>query len=206
MNNLDSHKSHKTSSNTIELVTHINGVALDESYLNMIHKGIDGYYFHNSLQLYSHSDEAVETYNNIRDVNEQFFRYYGDLFDGLATFGQDLFGNQFCFGRSGILFFNSETAEAEHLVDHFEEWLLHLFKDLDYLTGQQLAAKLKENKKKELIGGRLYPKKPFVDGGTFDFENTFNLKYPDYISYYSNIAKQVKNLPDGSTIKFKIIE
>jgi hypothetical protein len=124
---------------------------------------------------------------------------------GLIAFGQDLFGNQFCFTSDthSIVFFNSETGERETIAIDFEFFLRELYAQFNYYTGIPILKEWLANNQLA-FNSRLCPKIPFIMGGEFKIDNLYAGTYPAYMRAYSNIAKQIYNLPDGTKVKLQI--
>lgn len=163
-----------------------------------------GFFFDKSLVLYSHG--GSDNYCQIYYVNGLLSREYGHLFDGLISFGQDLFGNQFCFekGSTKISFFEIEVAEKKTIANSFEEWETLLKKEWEYYSAYPYLERwLKFNTLND--NERICPKKPFVIGGDYENSNFYALEFPKFISYNSSIAKQLQNVPDGTKVVLKII-
>ena len=170
----------------------------DENYFFFISKISDGGYFHDyALHIYGYN--TTRDFNCISIVNNVLKTEFGDIFNGLYSFGEDVFGNQFVFSKEGILFFNIETGERKLVANTFSDWLKVLNQDILYFSGKNFSSYLKES-----VGTRLCPKIPFVIGGEYDFENLYVSSFPKYISLNANIAKQIYNLPDGTNIKIEL--
>jgi len=185
------------------LMSRYNMLKQAEEYFNFLIKmNNGGFFFDKALQIYGFNYQ--DNFCNISSVNSQLRMSYGKLFEGLTSFGQDLFGNQFSFNSFGnVIFFNSETSEREILAENFTKWIDVLIGDLEYLTGAKLA-KGWTTKHSLAYNERLYPKVPFIIGGEYQIENLFALQYPKYIEAYANVANQIHNLPDGTKIEIKI--
>ena len=54
------------------------------------------------------------------------------------------------------------------------------------------------------LGYRLIPKRPFVVGGEFTWENMMAMPELQGMQYRANIANPIKDLPDGTDIEFLI--
>ncbi len=164
-----------------------------------------GFFYQRSLHLYSYSHNRE--FNDIEFFNSLLKETYGEMFTGLESFGQDLFGNQFCFDiiNHTIVFFNTETGKREVIATNFENWLEVLYKHFDYYIGSAL---LKEwyTKNELAFQQRLCPKLPFVGGGEFKINNLKNGTFPDYIKEYYSIAKQVFHLPEGASVKIAVLK
>ncbi len=173
----------------------------DDIYSNFIvDSGNGGFFYEKSLQIYSFSHK--NKFNNIDNVNRILTNEYQDIIDGLVSFGQDIFGNQFCFEISSrkIVFFDSETGERKNLALNFSNWIDVIYSDFDYFIGLNVLKKW-SSINALAFNERLYPKIPFIMGGEFAVDNLFAASFPNFIVDYANIAKQVFNLPDGTRIK-----
>ncbi|MUV04514.1 hypothetical protein GN157_12415 [Flavobacterium rakeshii] len=155
-----------------------------------------GYFFNSALHLYGFN---TEDNHDIKHVNRLLLNEYGSIFEGLYSFGEDIFGNQFCFSAKGVFFFNIEIGEKDFLCLTFDEWLFMLENETDYLTGQIFSDIIINH---EL---RLCPKIPFVTGGEYKKENLRSMNFPDYIIINANIARQIYNLPDGTSVTINIV-
>jgi len=169
---------------------------IDTGYLQLV-KGYTngGYFFNSALHLYGF---YTENNHDIKYVNRLLLHEYESNFEGLYSFGEDIFGNQFCFSAKGVFFFNIETGEKEFLCLTFEEWLCMLENETDYFTGQIFSNIIINHKL------RLCPKIPFVTGGEYKRENLYSLDFPDYIFTNANIARQIYNFPDGTDVTINI--
>ena len=164
-----------------------------------------GFFFNQALHLYGFCNEP--TYHSIDVVNHFIYNEFKELSKGLFFFGQDIFGNQFGFGKSGIVFFNIETAEREIIAKDFVKWIEVIFEDLEFLTGQKFVKQWAiKNKETIEYNQRFCPKKPFIVGGDYDTSNLYLQQFPLYLSSNANIARQVYNLPDGTDINIKMTD
>jgi hypothetical protein len=94
-----------------------------------------------------------------------------------------------------VVTFEPETGAVEELSTSLEGWADRILKDYALLTGFPLAHEWQQRQGQLAAGKRLLPKRPFVLGGEYTLENLYELD-----------ATQLKNLPDGTTVKFNVIE
>jgi len=177
---------------------------LDELYFDFVLASQNGGFFYGqALHIYGYT--KVPEFHSIDSVNVLLDKEYGNIFGNLIAFGQDLFGNQFCFDKSSntIILFNSETGERETLGQKFDGWVRVLYDQLEYLTGIIILENWNSNNHLE-FGQRLYPKIPFIMGGEYGVKNLYAAAFPAFLKAYANIARQVYNLPDGTKVKLKI--
>lgn len=177
----------------------------DSDYLHFVEKFFNGgMFFGGSLILYSFG--TTDSYAQISEVNSALNREFESLFKGLFAFGQDIFGNQFCFesGTTNIVFFGIDDGDKKMMSGSFKEWLTIMENDSDYYTGYPYLHRWKSSYQLR-DGERLCPKIPFIIGGEYGIENFYTSGFPDYIRVNSSIAKQIFDLPDGQEIKLTII-
>lgn len=176
----------------------------DDGYFDFVIESENcGFFYGQSLQIYGLSSD--HQFNDIDGINSLLQREYGEIIDGLISFGQDLFGNQFCFdiAQNCIIFFDSETGEREVIASGFASWINVIYDRLEHFTGITVLESWLSNNKFE-FNQRLCPKIPFIMGGEFKIDNLYAGNFPDSIKAYANIAKQVYNLPNGAQVKLNI--
>jgi hypothetical protein len=176
----------------------------DNSYFDFVIESKNcGFFYGQSLHMYGFS--SVHKFNDIDAVNSLLQSEYGNIIRGLTSFGQDLFGNQFCFNQanSNIVLFNSETGEIEPIASSYIDWVNVLDSDLEYFTGINILENWR-SKNQFNFYQRLCPKIPFIMGGEFKVDNLYAGKFPEFLTAYANIAKQIYNLPDGTKVKLNI--
>lgn len=177
----------------------------DADYLIFIREiSNGGFFLAQSLLIYPHTLTA--TYPDIKLVNKSLNEEFADYFDELISFGQDIFGNQFCFDMkdSKVVFFNIEDASRSEMGNNFRAWMEIFIDDYDYYSGYTYAKAWQSNHTLE-FDQRLCPKKPFSIGGDYLVENFYPLNYPAYLKLNADIAKQLHNLPDGTKVQLSII-
>lgn len=131
---------------------------------------------------------------------------YGELVEGAFFFAEDAFGNQFCAREDCIYSFEAETGELNVLADDLEEWARRVLKEYDMLTGYPLLRQWQEKNGALPAGMRLMPKIPFVLGGEYSLANLYPLGAVSAMRSRGNLARQIKDLPDGTQVEFHIIE
>ena len=176
----------------------------DHTYFDFVIESQNGGFFYNqSLHIYSYSHNR--DFNDIENINGLLKQEYGEMFEGLESFGQDLFGNQFCFDTSSkkIVFFTTETGKREVISTDFTDWLDVLYKHFGYYLGLTLLKDWQFHNRLA-FNQRLYPKMPFVAGGEFKTDNLYAATFPDFIKAYISIARQVHHFPEGTRVKIEI--
>jgi hypothetical protein len=129
---------------------------------------------------------------------------YGDLSKGCLFFAEDIFGGQFCIESNCVWQFDPETGERVLLGASLDEWAKKLLSDYEVLTGYPLAHAWQEVNGIIPEGMRLVPRTPFVLNGEFALSNLVLMESEKSMRVRGNLARQIKNLPDGAQISFRI--
>lgn len=177
----------------------------DDNYKVFIQKVTNGGFFlSQSLMIYPHMNDME--YPGIKTVNDCLQLEFGSFFEGLVSFGQDIFGNQFCFDTINleVVFFNIEDGTKTYMAESFKGWIDCFMKDYDYYSGYSYSNDWQSNHKLD-FNERLCPKKPFTIGGDYNVTNFYASVYPAFLKLNAALAKQLHDLPDGTPIQFKIL-
>lgn len=148
------------------------------------------------------AEQGIERWNS----DELWRNCYQDMTDGCLFFAEDIFGGQFCIKDDLIFTFDPETGELERLASGYEEWAQTILDDYKVLTGQPLAHEWQERYGALPAGKRLIPRQPFVAGGKFEIENLYALDAVKGMRFRADLAIQLRDVPDGAQIEFKIVE
>jgi hypothetical protein len=180
------------------------GLIADKEYFSFVIDSKNGGFFYGqSLHIYGYSQ--IHAYHDMESINLLLQKEYGDITNGLVSFAQDLFGNQFCFDTAGnnIVFLDVETGGKDVIARDFSSWVDALQERLHYFTGINVLEEWVLNDQLK-FDQRLCPKVPFVMGGEFKVNNLYASSFPNSIRAYANIARQVYNLPEGTPVKLNI--
>lgn len=131
---------------------------------------------------------------------------YGELAHKAMFFAEDAFGNQFCIRDNRVCSFDAETGALDVLASSLEEWAKRLLSEYRVLTGHPLIHLWQERNGSIPTGARLMPKIPFVLGGEYSLGNLYALSDVRAMRSRGNLARQLKNLPDGSQIEFRVVD
>lgn len=137
---------------------------------------------------------------------DRWKKEYGDRATDLLCFAEDVFGYQFAIRADKICRFDPETGNSEDIASDMEEWAGLILNNYEVETGYPLAHEWQKRFGQLRIGQQLIPKIPFVLGGEFDISNLYAVEAVRGMHIRANLARQIKDLPDGSKIKFEITE
>jgi hypothetical protein len=131
---------------------------------------------------------------------------YQELVERMLFFAEDAFGNQFCLHDGQVCLFDAETGGLERKGRTLDEWAKLLLEDYKVLTGHPLLHEWQIRNGALPIGKRLIPKMPFVLGGQYAIENLYAIEAVSGMKARGNLARQIKNLPEGAEVQFQIID
>ncbi|HLN16782.1 MAG TPA: hypothetical protein VK277_08540 [Acidimicrobiales bacterium] len=131
---------------------------------------------------------------------------YDGMADGLLFFAEDIFGGQFAFCSEGVVSFDPETGDVERIATDLESWADRVLADYQLLTGFPVAHSWQELHGQLPPGMRLVPKRPFVLGGEFGPANLYALDAAEGMRFRGELATQIRDLPEGASVSFKIVE
>lgn len=133
-----------------------------------------------------------------------------DVYEGLADdrlfFAEDVFGGQFCIFDGSIHSFDPETGGMNHLAGSMDEWAGLILSDHEFLTGYPLGHAWQLAHGPIPVGKRLLPKIPFVAGGSYSIENLHAVDSVAGMRFRGEIACRIKDLPDGESIGFDVVD
>lgn len=179
---------------------------LGDELLNLLRLRNGFYAFESALHLFpcgpAENDIPLITWNS----SELWRNEYGSLADAMLFFGEDAFGNQFCIRGNRICTFEAETGNVEVIAKSFEQWGKEILDDFRVLTGHPLMHEWQTQHGALPVGKRLMPRTPFVLGGEYKVENLYALSSVSAMKTRGNLAVQIKDLPDGAQIEFRVIE
>jgi hypothetical protein len=167
----------------------------------------NGFYaFESALHVFSTHSNGSEIGLTDWNAPELWINEYRGMAGGALFFAEDIFGGQFCVKGGGIYSFDPETGRAKILSDDLEGWARAILGNYNALTGYPLGHEWQRVNGQILAGARLVPKVPFVAGGAFSVQNLFALEAVKAMHFRSNIATQINDLPDGASIKLRVID
>ncbi len=168
--------------------------AADEFYFELIAGG--GFaIFDGALRFFSISMEPEARNVIIWNKDETWkhaYRKYAYVAESFWCFGEDVFGNQYCFKDSGVYLFDSDTAEFKYLAATFTEWLKLVFKRPALYSGQAVAASwnVRHGQDNPLTPDRILVMiVPFASGGMYELKNLFPMEAVKSMVGKSDLAR-----------------
>jgi hypothetical protein len=132
---------------------------------------------------------------------------YKSALDQFVFFAEDIFGTQFGMGHDGhIIKMHVETGEVTAFAESLEEWAEKILADLEFETGCTFAAGWQRTHRPLTPTERLAPKTPFVMGGEYEIPNLYAMDAVKLMRFMGDLATQIRDLPDGSTVILKVTD
>ncbi|MDX6278094.1 MAG: hypothetical protein QOJ72_2222 [Nocardioidaceae bacterium] len=131
---------------------------------------------------------------------------YGRLIDGLFFFAEDAFASQWCLSDSSVLSFDPESGELSEFAPDLARWAQRLIADYDHLTGAPITRAWQAINGTLPHGKRMVPAIPFMLGGLFDLSSVNPIDCWEAAEFRASLWQQTKDLPDGTTVSFKITD
>jgi hypothetical protein len=168
----------------------------------------NGFYaFESALHVFASGDQRAAG-DSLEAWNEPTTWRAG--YDGLAEsflfFAEDVFGSQFAIRNERVYVFDPETGSAEPMASSVEDWADQLLSDYEMLTGFPLAHRWQQANGPIPAGQRLVPKIPFVLGGDFEISNVYLVDAREGMRTRSELAVQIRDLPDGAQVQYRVVE
>ena len=159
--------------------------------------------FESALHLFPFGGrEGLEEWNT-----SSCWRYtYDDLVPNAFFFAEDIFGNQFSIFDDHVYLFDAETGDMTLFAKDLDAWAEAVLRDFNVQLGFPAAHEWQTRNGKLLATDRLVPKIPFVCGGAYATENLYAVARVKAMRSRGNFAKQIRDLPNGSKIEFKIVD
>lgn len=143
----------------------------------------------------------LETWN----AQSSWREAYPSCEEGVLFFAEDVFGCQFGIARTGVLSFDAETGETTAIADTLADWADLISHESRALTGWPLAEAWQSRFGAIGVKQRLSPKVPFVLGGEFEIDNLFAVDSMESMRFRGDIARQIKEAPDGTNISIRLM-
>jgi len=165
------------------------------------------YVFESALHVYPSEPAAMGTMTAQMWNDPNLWRSgYGSMAEEMFFFAEDVFGGQFAMRNGEVLTLDPETGATETLASSLAEWAECVLDDFEFLTGYPLAHAWQERHGPLAVNERLVPKQLFVLGGEYSVDNLYALDAVEGMRLRADVAMQLADLPDGTSVTLKIIE
>jgi hypothetical protein len=166
----------------------------------------DGFYAFESALLVRSFDSPTSPQGLVQWNSPTLWKdSYDQVFDNnIVFFAEDLFGGQFCIRAEAVWLFDPELGEYQRNADSLEAWATEIVDNPEIRTGFPLVLQWQVSHGALENGCRLVPKLPFFVGGKFEVENLYACQEVTGMRFRGAIAKQARDLPDGSQISFRV--
>lgn len=128
-----------------------------------------------------------------------FFVLYDDVSSSDIPFAQDQVGDQFLLREGAVLRLAAETGEIEKVANSLQEFLDRSIEDIEKFLHVGLGHKMEP-------GQLLHAYPPFVfkeSAASVSFEP---LPASEVILFHADLAKQIRDIPDGDEVEFRVVD
>ncbi len=157
--------------------------------------------------LWVFSDESLL---NLPGLNhpaiEEWTRLYPKTGGVGPAFAVDAIGFPFFTSNQGILQMNLETGKFVRVAQDLEGWAARILKEYSRMTGWRLCHDWQDVHGALPLGHRLFPKMPFVGGGKEEVDNMAAMPITEVIGFYTDLAAQIRDMPEGGEIEIRLVE
>ncbi|MBB35248.1 MAG: hypothetical protein CME88_07180 [Hirschia sp.] len=121
-------------------------------------------------------------------------------------FAVDAIGYPFVTSEHGILRMDLETGVFTRIAPDIEGWARLMLAKFQQLSAWAVCKQWQDIHGPLPDGHRLLPRMPFVGGGTETADNLLATPLIELIRFYSDLATQIRNMPEGGTIEIRLAE
>jgi hypothetical protein len=181
------------------------GARVDE-LREMLTKKNGFYAFESALHVFPSKSTGSEV--GLSEWNStSVWRYaYQGTADAALYFAEDVFGVQFALKDGGVFTFDPELGEFGFFAASLSQWATLILQNYELHSGYPLAHEWQKRHGAIPPGHRLIPKIPFCVGGEFSVENMHLLPSTKAMVMRADMAVQLKNAPDGTSVRLKIVD
>jgi hypothetical protein len=182
--------------------------ALGEAYASLdnlltVRNGF--YVFHRALHvfpLFSNADELGVVEWNLPTL---WRNAYPDMVPSGVFFAEDIFGGQFWTNGCNICMMDEESGVLSIYAQTLEGWARNVIANDGESVGAILACEWTEKNSPLEAGFRLAPKIPFILEGSSGIENLYAANSVAVMKFRADLASQLKNIPDGTSVEMKVV-
>lgn len=159
--------------------------------------------FEAALHVFGDCEQGAYPSLHLWNSHDCWRQYYGSLAEGCIFFAQDAFGFQFAIKDDAVWSFDAETGGLTKLADTLEGWAALVLNDYEFQTGYPFIHAWQLEHGSIPANHRLFPRKPFVLGGTFEASNLVLSNAIHGMQFRGFVAQQLKDLPEGTVVQFE---
>ncbi len=184
--------------------THAQGIK-DEPLQNLLKQRNGFFALENALWVFA-DDSLLNLPGHNHPTIAQWSRQYPKTGGVSHAFAVDAIGYPFFISNQGILRMDLETGKFVRVAHDLEGWAARILKEYSRMTGWRLCHDWQDVHGALPVGHRLFPKMPFVGGGQETVENMAAMALTDMISFYADLAEQIRAMPEGGELEIRLTE
>ncbi|MBO6102756.1 MAG: hypothetical protein J6P03_05830 [Opitutales bacterium] len=121
-------------------------------------------------------------------------------------FADNILSYQYGVLNEDIVMLNPEDSSIEKVASSIDEWFSIITSDSVTYLYCDILEEWENKNGRVLLGERLIPSLPFILGGDYSLDNFVKCTEVEAMDYYSQFAKKLHNLQDGSRVSLKFEE
>ncbi len=130
---------------------------------------------------------------------KSFHTLYEEVRPSDIPFAQDQVGDQFLIREGVILRLSAETGEIARLADSLQDFFSGVTRDIEGFLNVGLGHRLQP-------GQLLHAYPPFCFRESGAGASLAPLPASEVILFHADLARQIRDVPDGGRVEFKVIE
>jgi hypothetical protein len=179
---------------------------LEEELTEMLRERNGFYAFESALHVLPAAPVEGERDLESWNAPDLWRSFYQEMADRCLFFAEDVFGFPFLIRDGKVASMDAERGEIEEMASSLEEWAKIVLDDYEVQTGQPLAHQWQTMRGSIPTSSRLFPKTPFTLGGEYELENLAECDAVDAMRFRGHLAQQIKGVPPGTQIRFKVVD
>lgn len=128
-----------------------------------------------------------------------FHTLYESVHTTDIPFAQDQFGDQFVFRDGRVFRLSSETGDVQPLANSLEEFFCRVAADIEGFLNASLGHGVQP-------GQLLLAFPPFVSQESSAGTSLKALSAGEVIEFHADLARQIRDLPDGGRVEIKVVD
>lgn len=128
-----------------------------------------------------------------------FHSLYASVLESDVPFAQDQLGDQFLLRDGKVLRLLGESGEVEPLADNLEDFFARVDEDIEGFLNIGLSHTMQP-------GQLLLACPPFVLQASGARACLKPIRAGDVIQFHADLARQLRDVPDGGEVQFKIVD
>jgi hypothetical protein len=139
------------------------------------------------------------------NTKEAWRKDYGRSIREIYFFAEDYFGGQYGYLKDRIVHLEPETGYIQEVAHSLSDWVEMILGNPDENLLLGLLRKWQAAGNQLEFGKHLFPKTPFVLGGSDDLADIKMVSSLDNMRFKAHLASQISRYPDGTQVEVVVL-